>query len=104
MVYGVEMDMPVDLVFGEVGWERPAVHCPCEYVEWLRGSIKDAHTSARTNLKKVNKRQKRGYGAPSRTVSFQHGDWVWRTYPPISGGKLRCRNREPWLVLARPDW
>ncbi len=26
---------------------------------------------------------------------------MWRVYPPVSGGKLRYRNRGPWLVLAK---
>ncbi len=101
MVYGIEINLPVDLVFGEMGQERPAVHCLCEYVEWLRSSLRDTHTLARANLKKAAKRQKRGYGESNRPVNFQHGDWVWRTYPPVSGGKLYYRNRGPWLVLAK---
>ncbi len=32
---------------------------------------------------------------------FQRGDWVWRVYPPVSGGKICYRNRGPWLVLAK---
>ena len=101
MVYGVEMTMPIDLVVGEVGQQRPNVHCPVEYVEWLKGSIRDAHTLARENLKKAAKRQKKGYGEASRNVCFQRGDWVWHVYPPVSGGKLRYKNRGPWLVLAK---
>ena len=101
MVYGVEMTMPIDLVIGEVGRQRPDVHCPVEYVEWLRGFIRDAHTLARANLKKAAKRQKSGYGEASRDACFQRGDWVWGVYPPVSGVKLRYKNREPWLVLAK---
>ncbi len=99
MVYGVEMTVPIDLVIDEVGRQRPGVHCPVEYVEWLRGSIRDAHTLA--NLKKAAKWQKRGYGEASRDTCFKRGDWVWRVYPPVSGGKLRYKNRGPWLVLAK---
>ncbi len=65
MLYGVEMSMPLDLVIGDVGRERPDVHCPMEYVEWLRGSIRHAHAIARTNLKKAGKSQKKGYGKTS---------------------------------------
>ncbi len=100
MVYGVEMTMSIDLVVGEVGQQRPNVHCPVDYVEWLKGSIPDAHTLARENLKKAAKRQKKGYGEASRNICFQCGDWLWRVYPPVSGGKLRYRNWGPWLVLA----
>ena len=56
MLYGVEI-MPLDLVIGEIGWQKPKVHCPNEYVEWLRASLSDAHTVARTNLKKSNDRR-----------------------------------------------
>ncbi len=61
MLYGVEMTMPLDLVIGDVGWEWPDVHCPTEYVRWLR----DAHAIAKTNLKKAAKRQKKGCGETS---------------------------------------
>ncbi len=46
IVYGVEMTMPIDLVIIEVGQQWPEVYCPIEYVEWLRGSIWDAHAIA----------------------------------------------------------
>ena len=65
MLYGVEMTMPLDLVISDVGREWPDVHCPTEYVEWLCGSIRDAHAIARMNLKKSAKRQKKGYGKTS---------------------------------------
>ncbi len=51
--------MPLDLVIGDVGREWPDIHCPTEYVEWLCGSIRDAHAIARTNLKKAAKHEKR---------------------------------------------
>ena len=59
MLYVVELTKPLDLVIGDVGRERPDVHCPTEYVEWLRGSIRDAHAIARANLKKAAKCQKK---------------------------------------------
>ncbi len=57
--------MPLDLVIGDVILEWPNVHCPVEYVEWLRSSIRHAHATARANLKKAAKRQKKGYGETS---------------------------------------
>ncbi len=74
-----------DLVIGDVSRQWPEVNCPIEYVEWLHGSIWDDHALARANLKKAAKRQKRGYAEASRNVCFQHHDWVWRIYPPVSG-------------------
>ncbi len=35
MLYWAKMTMPIDLAIGEVGRQRPDVHCPVEYVEWL---------------------------------------------------------------------
>ncbi len=87
--------MPLDLVIGDVGREWPDIHCPMECMESLHGSIRDNHAIARTNLKKAAKRQKKGYGETSRSAVFQRGDWVWRVYPPVSGDKLRYRNRVP---------
>ena len=75
MVYRVKMTMPIDLVVGEVGQQRPNVHCPVEYVGWLKGSIQDDHALARENLKKAAKRQKKPYGEASRNVCFQRGDF-----------------------------
>ncbi len=92
MLYGVEMTMPLDLVIGDIGQGQPDVHCPTEYLEWLRGSIRDAYAIARANLKKAAKCQKKGYGETSRSAVFRQGDWVWRVYPPVSGGKLCYRN------------
>ncbi len=83
--------MPLDLVNGDLGREQPDVHCSTGYVEWLCGLIRDAHTIARTNLKKAAKRQKKGYGETSQATVFQRGDCVWHVYPRVSGGKLHYR-------------
>ncbi len=101
MVYGIAINLPVDLLFGEMGRERPTVHCPCEYMEWLRSSLRDAHTLAWANLKKAAKRQKKGYGESNRPMNFQRGDWVWPAHPSVSRGKLRYWNRGLWLILAK---
>ncbi len=55
----------------------------------------------RTNLKKAAKRQKKGYDEISGPTTFQWGDWVGHVNPPVSDGKLRYRNRGPWLVLVK---
>ncbi len=70
MVYGVEMTMPIDLVIGEVRRQRPEVHCPLEYVKWLRCSIRDAHTLARANLKKAANSRREAMVRPVVTLVF----------------------------------
>ena len=64
------MTMPLDLVIGDVDREWPDLHCPTEYVEWLRRSFRGAHAIASTNLKKAAKRQKKRYGKTSRAAVF----------------------------------
>ncbi len=86
MLYGVEMTMPLDLVIGDVGREWSDVHCPMEYMEWLCGSIRDAHAITRTNL------IKKSYGETSQSAVFQRGDWVWHIYPPVNGGNKATEN------------
>ncbi len=56
--------------------------------------------TARKTVKASAKHQRRSYGEPNRIVQLHHGEWVWRAYPR-QGGKLRCTNRGPWLVLAK---
>ncbi len=57
MVYGAEITMPLDWVVADVGRGWSNVHCPTEYVEWLRGSKRDAHAMDKTSLDKGAKRQ-----------------------------------------------
>ena len=80
MVYGVEMAMPIDLVIDEVGRQIHEVYCPIQYlnfVEWLLGFIRDAHTLARANLKKTAKWQMSGSCEAIHDACFRRGDWVW---------------------------
>ncbi len=100
MVYGLEMTLPLDLMLGDTGPEQPEQECPYEYVEWIKDSLRLAHSRARKTLKTSARHQCRGYGEPNRIVQFHHGEWVWRAYPH-QGGKLRCTNRGPWLMLAK---
>ncbi len=100
MVYRVEMTLPLDLMLGDTGPEQPEHECPYEYVEWIKDSLRRAHSRTRKTLKTSAKRQCRGYGEPNQIVRFHHGEWVWRAYPR-QGGKLRYTNHGPWLVLAK---
>ncbi len=100
MVYGVEMTLPLDLMMGDTGPEQPEQECPYENVEWIKNSVRRAHSRSRKTLKTSAKCQHWGYGEPNQIVRFHRGDWVWRAYPR-QGGKLRYANRGPWLVLAK---
>ncbi len=87
-------------MLGDMGPEQPEHECPYEYVEWIKDSLRRAHSRARKTLKTSAKCQRRGYGEPNRIVRFHFGVRVWRAYPR-QGGKLRYTNQGPWLVLAK---
>ncbi len=61
--------------------------------------LSEMRTVARTNLKSLPDGKRKIMAKP--IGPFQRGDWVWRVYPSITGGKLRGRNQGPWLVLAK---
>ncbi len=69
-------------------------------MEWIKDSLRRAHSRAHKTLKTAAKRQRRGYREPNWIVRFYHSEWVWRAYP-CQGGKLRYTSRGPWLVLAK---
>ena len=51
MVYGVEMTLPMDLMLGDTGPEQPEQECPYKYVEWIKDSLRRAHSRAGKTLK-----------------------------------------------------
>ncbi len=76
MVYGVEIMLPMDLMLGDTGPEQPEQEYSYEYVEWIKDSLRRAHSRARKTLKTAPKRQCWGYGEPNRIVRFHRGEWV----------------------------
>ncbi len=44
MVYGVVMTFSLDLMLGDTGPEQPKHECPYEYVEWIKDSLRHAHS------------------------------------------------------------
>ncbi len=45
-------------------------------VEWIKDSLRRAHSRARKTLKASAKRQRRGYGEPNRIIRFHRGERV----------------------------
>ncbi len=77
--------LPLDLMLGDTRPDQPEQECPYEYVEWIKDSLRRAHSRARKTLKTSAKRQCRGYGEPNRIVRFHSSEWVWRAYPRQRG-------------------
>jgi transposase InsO family protein len=95
MMYGREMNLPVDLQFPTNSDFEGRPDCPSEYVEWVRRSIASAHDFARTHLGRSRARQKKGYDAHTKPKEpYKVGDLVRYYYPP----SMNCNKfARPWL-------
>ena len=95
LVYGRELNLPVDIMYPSVAETDPIPQCGPEYVEWLRQSMAKAYNFVRAHLDKSAVRQKRGYDAHAKQQpTFKIGDKVRYYYPPVRQGNKFAR---PWI-------
>ena len=95
MVFGREMNLPVDLMYPTAVETSCTPKCGPEYVDWIRQAIASAHQHARSSLDKSAIRQKLGYDAHSkRRPTLKPGDKVRYYYPPAKQGNKMA---SPWL-------
>ena len=65
MVFGREVTLPVNLMFGSPPQAGDMPACPVIYVEWLRAALENTFGYTRQNLRKSAERQKRsGWTGP----------------------------------------
>ena len=83
LVFGEDLIMPADLVFGVVGI-NPEAPCTVLFVESLRDQFKFAYERVRCELQKSANCQKVGYDTGLKTRFFQIGDKVVRLHEPLS--------------------
>ena len=102
MVYGRELNLPVDLMFPSAH-EEDNPPCGPAYVEYLRKAITTAHDFARDHLQKAAIRQKRGYDAYTRDrPAFKDGDLVRYFYLPLTQGNKFARPwTGPWRIISK---
>ena len=101
LVFGREIHLPLDIYFPMVTKpEHPA--CPNLYVEWLRRTLRFAHSVARKSLKGAARTQKSVYDKRSRERHFEVGQLVLYWYPPRARKKLSYGWCGPYVVLAKP--
>ena len=98
LVFGEEIIMPADLVFGVVG-VCPETPCGVLFVEGLRTNLKKAYERARMELRKNARWQKTGYDTGLKSRTFQEGDLVTRMHNPIKGKKLKANHDGPWKII-----
>ena len=101
LMFGREVRVPVDIMYGDRQSASGVPTCPIEYVEWVRNVMQNSYKIARENLEKSAIRQKRGYDVNTKTRSFKRGDWVWVFYPPSDKDKFGRGWKGPYLVVSR---
>ena len=95
MLYGRELNLPVDIMYPTAAETGAVPQCGPEYVEWIRRALANAHDFARARLDKSAIRQKRGYDAHAKgRPAFAEGDKVRYYYPPLKQGNKFAK---PWI-------
>ena len=87
LVFGSEIIMPADLVFGTVlkGVEAP---CTIAFAEQLRQELKESYILVRESLEKAAHHQKRGYDTGIKARRYTPGQKVVRLFAPAKNKKL----------------
>ena len=99
LVFGEDLIMPADLVFGVVGM-NPDTPCHVMFVESLRDQFKYAYELVRTELQKSATWQKVGYDHGLKQRRFKVGDQVVRLHEPLSNLKLASNWDGPFTITG----
>ena len=102
MMFGQEINMPIDIMVGSPPKSQPNIRCPIEYVEWLRNSLTSIYQYATTQLNVHACRQKEYYDLKAKPVAYPIGSFVWRWYWPAARGKLSKGWVGPFKILECP--
>jgi len=102
MMFGTEVNMPLDVMVGRPGDTAQAV-CPNEYVEWLKNSLHHCYEYASRQLTANAGRQKRYYDLRAKPIQYERGSFVWRWYWPAARGKFGKGWVGPFKVTATPS-
>ena len=101
LMLGREIALPIDLMLGQHDEDYPYT-CSIEYVEWIKGSMRENFELVRNRLERVAETQKKHYDKRAELRKFDIGDWVLRVYPPnMSKNKLNYRHIGPFLVTKK---
>ena len=100
LVFGEDLIMPADLVFGVVG-RNPDLPCQILFVEALKEQFKNAYELVRIELEKNASWQKTGYDTNLKERRYQIGDLVGRFHEPLVGIKLSDNWDGPWTITQK---
>ena len=97
MVFGDEVLMPADVVFGAVD-NALEVPCAVTFVENLRDRLREGYDLVRKNLQKAAERQKVGYDTGLKQRRYSVGEQVVRYHTPQAAIKLAPNWDGPFTI------
>ena len=101
LMFGREMSLPLDVMFGPPPRQAARYLCPSEYAQWLRQSLWKAHEHARRSLGVAAARQKRNYDANCKPFDYKVGQMVWKWVPPGGSKKLVTGWKGPYRIVRK---
>ena len=101
LMFGHEISLPVDVMYGNPESNVLKVDCHIEYVEWLKETMTSAFEGARESLKKSAVRQKNLYDKNAQEREFKAGDWVWVYHPQKNKEKFGRGWLGPFLIVKK---
>nr|WP_253310135.1 reverse transcriptase domain-containing protein [Rickettsia endosymbiont of Ceutorhynchus assimilis] len=101
IVFGRELRLPCDLMFGVPEEERREIR---DYADEVRARLLGIHDFAREHIQLASDRMKTRYDLKANSVGFQEGDLVW-LYNPVRkkevSPKLSSAWEGPYRVIKR---
>ncbi|CAG2242289.1 unnamed protein product [Mytilus edulis] len=104
MLFGREVNLPVDLILGRPETEKSPLPLKTVYAYELSQKLEVIHKFARNKLKLSSDRMKRNYDVGTKMQTFDVGDPVWLHNPRRVKGlcpKLQNNWEGPYIVVNR---
>lgn len=104
MMFGRQVTLPIELVFGSPTTNIDLPDCSEEYAFQLQNRIEKIHQFARENLQLSSDNMKRRYNKQSNILQLEHGDLVWLFNPKRSKGlcpKLQSKWEGPYSIVQK---
>jgi transposase InsO family protein len=87
MLFGREVNLPLDLAYGVDLEESERSDSSDRYVSELQDRLRQTYSTARVALAKAVTRNKKAYDLRSKPQQYEVGMWVWYYYPRRFTGK-----------------
>ncbi|VDI75512.1 Hypothetical predicted protein [Mytilus galloprovincialis] len=104
LLFGREVNLPVDLVLGRPETEKSLLYLKTIYAYELSQKLEVIHKFARNKLKLSSDRMKRNYDVGTKMQTFDAGDPVWLHNPRRVKGlcpKLQNNWEGPYIVVNK---